>query len=51
MARRYSSVTQRPAVLIFDEDGHLRIIVAGQGLGVFVGMRLPHGAQSDRMEG
>ena len=41
MARRYSSVTHRPAILIFDPNGRIVVGAAGQGLAVFAGQRLP----------
>jgi hypothetical protein len=41
VARRYSGVMRRPAVLIFAPDRKLVIIVTGCGLGVFAGLRLP----------
>lgn len=41
MAHRYSSVTHRLAVLVFNPEGRPVIVVAGHRLGVFAGLRLP----------
>ncbi len=41
MAQRYSSVTHRLAVLVFNAKGRPELVVAGRQLGVFAGLRLP----------
>jgi hypothetical protein len=51
MARRYSSVTHRPAVLIFDPQGRIAIIALGRGLGVFVGQHLPGDGEAEQADG
>ncbi len=41
MTQSYSAVTHRLAVLVFNDEGRPAIVVAGRGLGVFAGLRLP----------
>jgi hypothetical protein len=48
MAQRYSGVTHRLAVLVFNAEGRPELVVAGHRLGVFAGLRLPRTvAQAD----
>lgn len=49
MAHPYSRVTHRPAVLMFDPEGHLLIVVAGHLLGLFAGLKLPRRMPADRL--
>jgi hypothetical protein len=51
MAQRYSGVTHRLAVLVFNAEGRPEIIVAGHRLGVFAGLRLPRNVEQSEHAG